>query len=156
MVLKIGYIIHEPFLRVHRAPPITSCVPPSQLAATLTVQVDNFSARRGKGNFQKAVVYGIENGRYCVVHNIRNQHLRKLLGCRTARHLFAAGDVAFAWNLRSQLLMEASLTFSTSILANSSISGLGIFSSPWRVTWLNTLPLFSVSCGTAVRPKSRN
>src|SRR6202022_337216 len=59
----------------------------------------------------------------------------------------------FAWNLRSQLLMEASLTFSTSILAHSSISRLGIFSSPWRMTWLNALPLFNVSCGTAVRPK---
>jgi hypothetical protein len=88
IVLKIGYIIHEPFLRIDRAPPITSCVPPSQLTETLAVQVDNFSTRRGKGNFQKAVVYGIENGRYCVVHNIRYLHLPKLLGCRTARHLF--------------------------------------------------------------------
>jgi hypothetical protein len=119
IVLKIGYIIHQPFLRIHRAPPITSCVPPSQLTETLTVQVDNFSTRRGKGNFQNAVVYGIENGRYCVVPQYpllapsetpRVSHCAPSLSISLRRemsHLPGTSDHNFQWR-RPSLVRQVS------------------------------------------------
>jgi hypothetical protein len=55
--------------------------------------------------------------------------------CDTSLQRFATGDAEFDWSALSLLWMAASLTFWTSIFANSSISRVGISSSPWDSGW---------------------